>query len=271
MTTTVKTVSKKVLFVDPVNIRASEYESDEGLTNSIRAEGIIEPLIVRPVKGKLGIIAGGRRFRAGIEAGLKEFPVIVKKLDDNQAMGLSIQENLQRKNCPEILIAEKVSELYSNINSGASHSDKVKWFEEEIGVKERSLRRYRSMSALGKKFKKKFMYKKSSGPQVDTHTAEQISWGNYSDEEQLAIGKEIIGKDQKKATDFVKKIKSYKDKPIEEAIKKAKRIPEAISYSVSFDLKVQRAFQKFTSEKQVSSTEVIRKSVEQYLKRSGYL
>lgn len=271
MKTTMLIVDKKQLFVDSVNIRAKEYETDEDLINSIKSEGIIEPLIVRQKDTRYGIVAGGRRFRAGIEAGLKEFPVIIKELNDNQAMGLSIQENWQSKKCPEIFIAEKVAELYKNLNTGMQHSEKVKWFEKEIGIKESTLLTYRNMASLGDNFKEQFMYTTRPARRIDTHSAEAIATDNYSPKEQVAIGKEIAGKTRKEAMSFIKKVKSYKDKPISEAIRLSKRIPETISFSVSFDLKVQRAIQKYAKEKDIPVVEVIRKSVEQFLRRGGYL
>lgn len=67
------------------------------LTDSIRENGIIEPIIVKPKDGNFEIIAGERRYRAAREAGLREVPCIEHDIPDNEALEISIIENIQRK------------------------------------------------------------------------------------------------------------------------------------------------------------------------------
>jgi len=71
------------------------------LAQSIEESGLLQPLVVRPhPKGKKGyeLIAGERRWRAAKIAGLDSVPVIVKEVDDREALALSLVENLQREN-----------------------------------------------------------------------------------------------------------------------------------------------------------------------------
>jgi len=67
------------------------------LTASIREKGILEPILVRAHEGRFQIIAGERRYRAALEAGLEELPCIVRDSNDAEAMELALIENLQRK------------------------------------------------------------------------------------------------------------------------------------------------------------------------------
>ena len=67
------------------------------LTASIREKGILEPLLVRKVGGRFEIIAGERRYRAAIEAGLAELPCVIRESSDAEMMELALVENLQRK------------------------------------------------------------------------------------------------------------------------------------------------------------------------------
>lgn len=67
------------------------------LTASVREKGILEPLLVRKVGGRFEIIAGERRYRAAVEAGLGEVPCIVRETSDAEMMELALVENLQRK------------------------------------------------------------------------------------------------------------------------------------------------------------------------------
>jgi ParB family chromosome partitioning protein len=67
------------------------------LTASIREKGILEPLLVRKVGGRFQIIAGERRYRAAVEAGLDEVPCVVRESSDAEMMEIALVENLQRK------------------------------------------------------------------------------------------------------------------------------------------------------------------------------
>ena len=68
------------------------------LADSIRVQGVIQPIVVRPVDaGKFEIIAGERRWRAAQLAGLKMVPVIVRMVGDDAALAMALIENIQRE------------------------------------------------------------------------------------------------------------------------------------------------------------------------------
>ncbi|GGM21970.1 ParB/RepB/Spo0J family partition protein [Deinococcus aerophilus] len=74
--------------------------ADAGLASlaaSIRQQGVLQPLLVRPVDGGHEIVAGERRWRAAQLAGLDEVPVVVRSLDDREARMAALLENLQRE------------------------------------------------------------------------------------------------------------------------------------------------------------------------------
>ncbi len=78
------------------------------LADSIRAHGIIQPLIVRRGEdGKYHLIAGERRLRASKLAGLKQVPVVIRKTTDKEKLELALIENIQREdlNCVEIALS----------------------------------------------------------------------------------------------------------------------------------------------------------------------
>lgn len=78
--------------------RDIDPQSLEDLASSIRTQGIIQPLIVRPIDDKFEIIAGERRWRAAQLAGLNEVPVIVRDIPDEAAIAIALIENIQREN-----------------------------------------------------------------------------------------------------------------------------------------------------------------------------
>jgi ParB family chromosome partitioning protein len=81
------------------------------LAASIREKGILEPLLVRRVGGRFEIIAGERRYRAAIEAGLEEVPCVIRESSDAEMMELALVENLQRKDLTAFEEADGLSVL----------------------------------------------------------------------------------------------------------------------------------------------------------------
>ena len=96
-------------------------EKIEELAQSIKENGLIQPIIVRqsPVIG-YEILAGERRYRASIAAGLSEVPVIIKKLSDQDMIVHSIIENLQREDLNPI---EEAKAYQSLIDKGYTHAE----------------------------------------------------------------------------------------------------------------------------------------------------
>ena len=70
----------------------------EGLAASIKAQGVMQPILVRPVGNeRYEIIAGERRWRAAQVAGLREVPVLVREIPDEAALAMALIENIQRE------------------------------------------------------------------------------------------------------------------------------------------------------------------------------
>jgi ParB family chromosome partitioning protein len=86
------------------------------LTQSIRAQGILQPLLVRPhpsMPGRFQIVAGERRWRAAAAAGLHEVPTLVREMADTEAAAVALVENLQRQDLNPIDEAEGFNRLIS--------------------------------------------------------------------------------------------------------------------------------------------------------------
>lgn len=95
------------------------------LADSITQHGVLQPLLVRPLTtGGYELVAGERRWRASRMAGLTEVPVVIKELDDTEAMELAIIENLQREDLNPIEEAEGLQQLI----------DRCGFTQEEVAV-----------------------------------------------------------------------------------------------------------------------------------------
>ena len=94
-------------------------ENMEELTNSIKEQGVIQPIVVRPDKsneGKYEIIAGERRWIASQNAGLHEVPVVILNIDDVKSLEFAIVENVQRQDLNAIEEARGYQRLVDDFN-----------------------------------------------------------------------------------------------------------------------------------------------------------
>jgi ParB family chromosome partitioning protein len=85
-------------------IRMDERGIDE-LAASISAKGLLQPIIVKRKENVYEIIAGERRYRAAILAGLREVPAMVRDVDDREALEIALMENLQREDLGPLEVA----------------------------------------------------------------------------------------------------------------------------------------------------------------------
>ena len=91
----------------------------EELTNSIKEQGVIQPIVVRPDKyseGKYEIVAGERRWLASQNAGLHEVPVVIIDIDDSKSLEFAIVENVQRQDLNPIEEARGYIRLINDFN-----------------------------------------------------------------------------------------------------------------------------------------------------------
>jgi ParB family transcriptional regulator, chromosome partitioning protein len=101
-------------------IRAGRYQprtrmddaSLSELAESIKAQGVVQPILVRPIDGgRYEIVAGERRWRAAERAGLKEIPALVRPVPDQAALALALIENIQREDLNPLEEAQGLKRL----------------------------------------------------------------------------------------------------------------------------------------------------------------
>jgi ParB family chromosome partitioning protein len=101
-----------------------EAKIDE-LASSIHNQGIIQPLVVRPKGEQFELIAGERRWRAAMKAGLSRVPVVIREASDHEALQLALVENLQREDLNPIEEASGYRRLQEEFH----------WSQEEMAEK----------------------------------------------------------------------------------------------------------------------------------------
>ena len=128
---TISTDALRMIGVDRVRpgkyqprTRMDEASLDE-LADSIREQGVMQPILVRPIDGsRFEIIAGERRWRAASKAGLAEIPALVRSVPDNAALALALVENIQREDLNPLEEAQGLSRLIEEF--GLTHESAAK-------------------------------------------------------------------------------------------------------------------------------------------------
>jgi ParB family transcriptional regulator, chromosome partitioning protein len=105
--------------------RAFDESKIAELAGSIRNQGIIQPLVVRPKGDGFELIAGERRWRAAMQAGLNRVPVVIREASDQEALQLALVENLQREDLNPIEEANGYRRLQEEFH----------WSQEEMAEK----------------------------------------------------------------------------------------------------------------------------------------
>lgn len=96
--------------------RSFDEEALEELAESIKQFGLLQPILVHDKKTYYEIVAGERRWRAAKKAGLKEIPVIIKDLTEQEIVEISLIENIQRENLNPIEEAQAYKRLLTEFN-----------------------------------------------------------------------------------------------------------------------------------------------------------
>ncbi len=102
---------------NPVQPRANfDEEALRGLAESIRADGVLQPLLVRPAGSRYTLIVGERRLKAARLAGLATVPAIIREIDPDRLLEATLVENIQREDLNPIEIALALEQLLKELD-----------------------------------------------------------------------------------------------------------------------------------------------------------
>lgn len=93
-----------------------DQDALDELAQSIKEHGVFQPIIIKPSIKGYEIVAGERRVKASMQAGLEEIPAIVREFNDNEMMEIALLENLQRENLTCIEEAEAYEKIRTSLN-----------------------------------------------------------------------------------------------------------------------------------------------------------
>ena len=162
----------------------TDFDDDslKELAKSIELYGLIQPILVREVKGKYEIVAGERRWRACKLAGLKEIPGIIKDMGQEESAKIALIENIQREDLNPVEEAQAYKKLM----------EEFKLTQEELSLQIGKSRSYISNSIRILNLDNKVLDHISSGELSQGHGKAILSIKDK--EEQIKIAKEILNK-----------------------------------------------------------------------------
>ena len=112
-------IDANILFVNPENPRSDMGDLSE-LEASIRAHGILQPLLVRQEDGAYKVVDGSCRLAAGLQAGLSSFPCLVTTADDDKALEMAVTANIVRK---DMSVLDEIRAVGKMAATGESHAE----------------------------------------------------------------------------------------------------------------------------------------------------
>ena len=133
-----------------------EEEALNKLADSIQKHGVIEPILVRPASNKFEIIAGERRYKASVLAGLTKIPAIVKQMDDKESSIVAYIENEHRSNVSAIEEARTIDRILKSNNM------KQEELAKELGINQSTLANKLRLLALPMEIQESLMHNEIS-------------------------------------------------------------------------------------------------------------
>ena len=233
-------ISLSRLIPNPNQPRKTFYEQTIlELAKSIKEQGVLSPIIVRPKGDKYEIIAGERRYKAAGEAGLKEIPALIRKVSNGEARIISLIENIQREDLNDIDRASALKDLKKSLN--------LSWVElgKKIGLSKRRVLELVSLLDLPDEVKEDIRQKKLTAkhgralrlvidkPEVLRDSYNFIKENNLASKESLELIKAIKGAPGRTIEEAYNKLKESKPKkekpkiarsPVETAITESEHL-----------------------------------------------
>ena len=276
------------LFMGESNVRKSVGDITE-LKLSIQEKGILEPLLVRPLKNRFEIVVGSRRYEAAKALGLKTVPVIIRPMSDTEALSLSLVENIQRN---DLELEEEAEGILKLMKLDSKHFANAKAVAKVLGRSESSIRELLDAYELTFKLREKGMNIHATRAPSDEQrkraeaiplkhtelvaralkTAEvrKLSSREF-DRKVPEIMRAIAPLREEDARKVVDRFKMFPEKTVETIKEEALAKQTGVSIKVYFAPRIGRALNQAAEERDISEEELVSIAVEEWLVSKGYL
>jgi len=259
----IDSVPLEELVVSPFNVRKSASDLTD-LQRSIQSMGLLQPIIVRSVKGKLEVVVGQRRFLACKGLGWKTIPAVKREMTDREALILSLTENVQIDSLDPIDRAEGTKRLITDLEAEMSRMQAVEWVARQLGKSSSTVYDWLRLLETSEGVRAMIRERK-----IDTTVGARLASLPKEAQEEVA---EIIHEEYLPRPRAVKVIERVRERIREEPTLRPREIVEAAIedveeylVSVSFPGSVYKALSEFAQTKRLTIQEVIRRAVKKYL------
>jgi len=276
------------LFVGESNVRKSVGDITE-LKLSIQEKGILEPLLVRPLKNRFEIVVGSRRYEAAKALGLRKVPVIIRPMSDTEALSLSLVENIQRN---DLELEEEAEAVLKLMKLDSKRFANTKAVAKVIGRSENSIRELLDAYELTFKLRAKGMDIHATRAPSDEQRrrAEAIPLAHTElvaralktaevrrlpsrevDRKVPEIVRAIAPLPEEDARKVVDRFKMFPEKTVEAIKEEALAKQTGVSIKVYFAPRIGRALSQAAEERDISEEELVAIAVEEWLVSKRYL
>jgi ParB/RepB/Spo0J family partition protein len=271
------------LYVGEINVRRDVGDISE-LTMSIKAKGVLEPIIVRSVGNKYEIVVGRRRFEAAKAAGLKTIPSIIRNISNGEAVATSLMENIQRGNLTD---EEEIESMLRLMELDPENYGSERRLSQSLGLSlpaiSRKFTAYELVQKLRTKGKTVFLKgtptleERAKGEAIPIEHAEMIERALRSEEvsklpkeeveqKTVELAETITPLPQVDARKVVDRFKMYPEKSIEEIKNEALARQTGIALETFLPPRVARDLDRLAEERKTSIEEILPDVVERGLK-----
>jgi len=276
------------LFVGDINVRKSVGDITE-LKLSIEEKGILQPLLVRPLKNRFEIVVGSRRYEAAKSLGLRKVPVIIKPMSDTEAVSLSLVENIQRS---DLELEEEAEGVLRLMKLDPKRFANARSVAKVLGRSESAVRELLDAYELTFKLREKGMqiHAARAPPEEQRQRAEAIPLKHTEliaralkttevkrlptrefDRKLPEIVRAIAPLPEEDARKVVDRFKMYPEKSIQAIKEEALAKQTGVAVKVYFSPKIARALNQAAEERDLSEEELASIAVEEWLVLKGYL
>jgi ParB/RepB/Spo0J family partition protein len=276
------------LFVGESNVRRSVGDITE-LKLSIEEKGILEPLLVRPLKSRFEIVVGSRRFEAAKALGLRKVPAIIKPMSDTEALSLSLVENVQRS---DLELEEEAEGVLKLMRLDPKRFSNAKSVAKVLGRSESAVRELLDAYELTFKLREKGMkiHAARAPPEEQRQRAEAIPIKHTEmvaralkstelkrlparefDRKVPEIVRAIAPLPEVDARKVVDRFKMFPEKSIQTIKEEALAKQTGVAVKVYFAPRVARALSQAAEERDLSDEELVSIATEEWLVLKGYL
>lgn len=250
----------KELKVSPLNVRKQVGDLGD-LQASIKSVGLLQPIVVREVKGRLEVVVGQRRFLACKALGWDTIPAIKRKLTDREALILSLSENVQVDSLNPIERARGTEELIKDFEKEMPRTKAVEEASRVVGKEARTvydwLRLLETTEAVQRMVQEKKLGIETGARLASIPKQRQESVAKAIYEEKLP---------ESQAAKAIEYAGRRPELPPKQAVETFLREMEEYSVTISFSGPIYKALSKLAQTNKLTIQEIIRRAVRKYLK-----